>query len=80
MKNFRTNDFAFNKYSAGIVYHFADGTTMTVTLEAYLDSDSEATADKFLLLKKLSDEDYSERDDAENAQTKKNVPLGGLEV
>jgi len=75
MKNFTDSDYALNKYSADIVYRFADGTTATVTLSDYLAENPEKTEADFLALKELSDSDYFQRDRAENAQTKKNAPF-----
>lgn len=78
MKNFTDSSFALNKYSEGIVYKFADG-VVEVTLELYLSENPDKTEQDFLALKELSDEIYFEQDREENAQTKKNLSLTGLE-
>lgn len=78
MKNYRNSDYAINKYSNGIVYKFAD-TVIEITLEDYLRANPDKTEKEFLELKALSDEIYLEIDRAENAQTKKNVSIYGLE-
>ncbi len=78
MKNDKESDYALNKYSAGIVYRFADG-IVEVTLEKYLAENPDSTEADFLALKKVSDSDYLDQVQAENAQTKKNSPLAELE-
>ena len=42
MKNYRSNDYALNKYSKGIVYKFVDG-IVEITLEEYLHSNPDKT-------------------------------------
>ena len=78
MQNYISSDYALNKYSEGIVYRFADG-IVVVTMADYLAENPDKTEYDFRALKKLSDDDYFERDRKENAQTKKNVPFGELE-
>lgn len=78
MKNYRESDYAFNKYSNGIVYRFEDE-TVEITLEMFLELYPDKTEEDFLRLKELSDRIYYEQDRAENAQTKKNVSLHSLE-
>ncbi len=78
MKNYTDSDYALNRYSAGIVYRFADGSTVTVTLADYLAENPGKTEADFRALKELSDSNYFQTDRAENAQTKKNKPLDEL--
>ena len=75
MKNYKDSDYALNKFSEGIVYRFADGTTTTYTLEDYLAENPSKSEADFLALKELSDSIYLRQVKAENAQTKKNTPL-----
>ena len=75
MKNYKDSDYALNRYSAGIAYRFADGSTMTVTLEGYLADNPGKTEADFQALKELSDAIYLRQDRADNAQTKKNKPI-----
>jgi hypothetical protein len=79
MKNFKNSDYALNKYNDGIVYRFTDGSRVTVTLERYLSENTDKTEADFVALKKLSDAIYLDQARAENAQTKKNVPIHALE-
>ncbi len=78
MKNYRDNNYAVNKYSKAIVYRFADK-VIEVTLEAYLAENPGKTVQNFEELKTLSDEIYFEQDRSENAQTKKNLSIHGIE-
>ena len=78
MKNYRDSDYAINKYSNSIVYRFADR-IVEVTLSDYLAENSQKTEQDFIELKMLSDEIYLEQVRNENAQTKKNVSLDGLD-
>jgi DNA-directed RNA polymerase specialized sigma24 family protein len=80
MKNYKNSDYALNKYSDGIVYRFAEGSTVTVTLANYLADNPDRTEEDFKALKKISDAIYFRQDRAENAQTKKNTPLSGLKA
>jgi DNA-directed RNA polymerase specialized sigma24 family protein len=79
MKNYKESDYALNKYSAGIVYRFADGTTVTYTLEDYLTENPSRTGAGFRALKKMSDNDYLDRANSENVQTYKNSSYEELE-
>ena len=79
MKNYTNSDYALNKYSEGIVYRFADGTTMTYTLADFLAEHPGKTEADFIALKEFSDSDYLTTDRAENAQTKKNSPFDELD-
>ena len=78
MKNYRNSDYALNRYSEGIVYRFADE-IVEVSLADYLIENPNKTADDFRALKELSDADYFSRDRAENAQTKLNISINGIE-
>ena len=78
MNNYRYSDYAVNKYSKAIVYRFADK-VIEVTLEAYLAENPGKTVQDFEELKILSDEIYFEKDRSENAQTKKNLSIHGIE-
>lgn len=78
MKNYRDSDYSVNRYSQGIVYRFADK-TVEIILEDYLRENPGKTEADFLELKALSDEIYLEQDRAENAQTKKNLSIHGME-
>ena len=78
MKNYRNSDYALNKFSQGIVYKFSDS-IVEVTLEDYLRTNPGKTEQDFMALKALSDEIYLEQDRADNAQTRKNVSLHGME-
>ena len=72
MKNYADSDYALSKYSAGIVYRFADGIA-EVTLADYLADNLGKTEDDFMELKRISDDIYLEQVRGENAQTKKNT-------
>ena len=78
MKNYTDNDYALNKYSAGIVYRFADS-IVEITLADYLIENPDKSESDFRTLKEISDTDYFERDRAENAQTKRNVAFDALD-
>jgi hypothetical protein len=79
MKNYQSSDYAANKYSGGIVYRFADGRRLTVTLADYLAENPGKTGADFAALKQISDALYLDQVRAENTQTKKNVSVHGLE-
>jgi hypothetical protein len=79
MKNYQKSDYALNKFNSGIVYTFADGTTSILTLERYLSENPGKSESDFLLLKKLSDTDYLEKDRSDYRQTHKNVSIHSLE-
>ncbi len=78
MKNYKDSNYALNRYSEGIVYKFADR-TVEITLEDYLAENPGKTKQDFRELKELSDAIYFDQDRAENAQTKKNVSIHGME-
>jgi DNA-directed RNA polymerase specialized sigma24 family protein len=73
MSNYTNSDYALNKYSAGIVYRFADG-IVEITLADYLRENPGKTEGDFLALKKFSDADYHEEAKATYRQTWKNLP------
>ena len=77
MKNYTDSDFALNKYSKGIVYHFADG-IVEITLEAYIRENPGKTEKDFHELKALSDTIYSEQDSENYRQTWKNTPISSV--
>jgi len=79
VKNYTNSDYALNKYSEGIVYKFADGTTVTYTLADFLAENPGKTEADFRALKEFSDNDYLTTDRADNAQTKKNSPFDELD-
>jgi hypothetical protein len=60
MKNYQSSDYALNKYSSGIVYHFADE-IVEVTLENYLTENPDKSEADFRALKELSDAIYLEQ-------------------
>lgn len=78
MKNYTDSDYALNKYSAGIVYRFADS-IVEVTLADYLAGNPGKSEADFRALKELSDSIYLEQARDENAQTKKNAPYDELD-
>jgi RNA polymerase sigma factor (sigma-70 family) len=80
MKNYRDSDYAANKHAEGIVYRFADGSRFTVTLAAYLAENHGKTEADFAALKRLSDNDYLARDRNAYRQSRKNVPLDGVDT
>ena len=59
-KNYRTSNYGLNKNSKGIVYKYADGTTLELTFEKISADDPNFTRDDFEKLKNLSDELYHE--------------------
>ena len=80
MKNYQDSDYALNKKNTeAIVYRFADGSILEVTLDGYLAENPGKTAEDFRALKTLSDADYHERDRGDYRQTWKNLPIHGME-
>jgi len=73
MKNYKSSDYAANKFSKGIVYRFANE-TITVTQEEYLRENPDKTISDFTMLKTLSDASFLEQDRKDNAQSQKLVP------
>jgi len=78
VKNYKDSDYALNKFSAGIVYRFADA-VMEVSLADFLAENPGKTPADFEALKKFSDNDYLDQARAENAQTNKNISFDKLE-
>ena len=78
MKHYTSSDYALNRYSEGIVYRFADS-IVEVTLADYLADNPDKTAADFQVLKEFSDSNYYKQDRAENAQTKKNTSIDGVD-
>lgn len=78
MKNYKTTDYAINKYSEAIVYRF-DDKIIEVTLEQYLVENPTKTEEDYKRLKAISDDIYLVQDRADNAQTKKNVSIHSFE-
>jgi hypothetical protein len=79
MKNYTDSDYAINKFSKGIVYHFTNNFFIEITLEKYLAENPKKAEIDFLILKELSNKIYLEQVRDENAQTKKNTSLSLLE-
>lgn len=78
MRNYKSSDYALNKFSSGIVYKFADG-IVEVTLEDYLRDNPEKTAEDFEQLKALSDEIYHEQVIKEHRTSRLNVSIHAIE-
>lgn len=74
MKNYKTSDYAANKYADGIVYRF-NGQTVEVTLEAYLAENPGHTEQDFHRFKALSDSMFHEQDISDNAHGRHSAPL-----
>jgi DNA-directed RNA polymerase specialized sigma subunit len=80
INKYANSDYALNKKNPeAIVYRFADGSIVTVTLEAYLAENPGKTAEDFHTLKTLSDADYHGWDRADYRQTWKNLSIHGWE-
>lgn len=79
MRNYKESDYALNKYSEGIVYKFADGSTAVINMYEYLRSNPGKTEEDFAKLKALSDEIYHEQVIEENRTSRLNVTVNGLE-
>lgn len=78
MKNYKNSDYALNKFSEGIVYHFADR-IVEITLEDYLVENPSKTTEDFQELKALSDEIYHQQVIQENRTSRLDVSISGLE-
>ena len=78
MKNYQDSVYALNKYSAGIVYRFADG-IVEYTLADYLAENPGKTEVDFRALKALSDADYLESDRSDCRQTRNDVSIHNME-
>jgi hypothetical protein len=77
MNNYKDSDYALNKFSANIVYRFADR-IHEVTLADFLADNPNNTETDFLALKSLSDEMYLKQANDEYSQTYKNAPMETL--
>lgn len=62
MRNYWTSDYAVNKGRGGLVYQFADGSEVEISLADYLQDNPEKTEQDFMELKTLSDEIYHNQD------------------
>lgn len=78
MRDYRKSDYAINKYSPNIVYRFQDE-IIEISLDDYLKENPDKTEQDFSELKALSDAIYYDQDRSENAQTRKDVSIYGLE-
>jgi len=74
MKNYKSSDYAVNKYSEGIVYKTANK-TIEINLADYLKANPDKTEQDFKELKALSDEIYLEQVREENRVTQKTFSL-----
>ena len=79
MKIYRDSDYAVNKYANRIVYRFANGQTVTVTLDECLRKNTGSTETDFAELKTLSDEMHLMQVRTDNAQGKKILSFNSLE-
>jgi len=79
MKNYQDSDFTLNKYSKGIVYRSVSGAIITYTLADFLAENPGKTEADFRAWKELSDNDYLITKRNEYNQTRKDVPLHGLD-
>lgn len=59
-KNFNKSNYGINKNKKGIVYQYADGSSLEITLEKISESDPAFTQQDFDKLKEFSDELYHE--------------------
>lgn len=78
MGKYQERDYAVNKFSAGIVYRFADG-YIEITMEDYLKENPDKTEQDFIELKAISDEIYYIQDREESRYLKQRLSLGNLE-
>lgn len=68
MKNYKSSDYAINKYSENIVYKTANQ-IIEISLSDYLEANPDKTEQDFNELKALSDEIYLEQVREENRVT-----------
>lgn len=61
MRKYWTSDYAVNKDREGIVYQFADGSEIEISLMEYLQVNPDKTEQDFMELKALSDDIYYEQ-------------------
>ncbi len=78
MKNYKYSDYAFNKFSGGIVYCFSDR-IVEITVEDYLAENPGKSEQDFMELKALSDEIYHKQDCANTRYGKRIRTLNEME-
>ena len=79
MRRYWTSDYAVNKDREGIVYQFADGKELEISLTEYLRDNPGKTEQDFLELKALSDGIYYEQALEDTRYGKQKQTLGQLE-
>ena len=79
MRRYWTSDYAVNKDREGIVYQFADGKELEISLTEYLRDNPGKTEQDFLELKALSDGIYYEQALEDTRYGKQKQSLGQLE-
>lgn len=79
MQKYWTSDYAVNKDCEGIVYQFADGKKVEISLAEYLQTNPDRTEEDFMELKSLSDGIYYEQALGDTQYGKKKQSLGKLE-
>ena len=79
MRRYWTSDYAVNKDREGIVYQFADGKELEISLAEYLRDNPGKTEQDFLELKALSDGIYYEQALEDTRYGKQKQSLGQLE-
>lgn len=79
MRKYWTSDYAVNKKREGIIYQFADGSEIEISLTEYLQDNPDKTERDFIELKALSDGIYYEQALADTRYEKQKQSLGKLE-
>lgn len=79
MRKYWTSDYAVNKDREGIVYQFADGSEIEISLAEYLQVNPDKTEQDFVELKALSDGIYYEQALEDTRYGKQKQSLGKLE-
>lgn len=79
MRKYWTSDYAVNKDREGIVYQFADGSEIEISLTEYLQVNPDKTEQDFMELKALSDDIYYEQALEDTRYGKRKQSLGKLE-
>ena len=79
MRKYWTSDYAVNKDRKGIVYQFADGKELEISLTEYLQANPDRTEQDFIELKTLSDGIYYEQALEDTRYGKQKQTLGQLE-
>lgn len=77
MRNYKDSDYAFNKYSNGIVYKAANE-IIEISLDDYLKANPDKTEQDFKELKAMSDEIYLEQVREENRTTQRTLSLENI--